>query len=95
MNTNERKNRILAYGEHSGHCHVVTGNVTFDTKGCIVVGEDSNAILKHLIEKDWMDTEKETWTGEHTDIKLKPGVYEFVPQQVYDPLTQRIEAAKD
>ena len=50
--------------------------------------------LKHLLEKEWMNGE-EIWTGEHTDIKLTKGVYEYVPQQVFDPLTKRIEAARD
>ena len=94
MNQIARKKRILAYGEHSGHCHVVTGNIEFDERGRIIVGENSNAVLKHLFEKDWMEGEKETWTGEHTDIKLTPGVYEYVPQQVFDPLSKRIEAAR-
>jgi len=94
MNQIERKARILAYGEHSGHCHVVTGDVTINSKGQIEVGEDSNAVLRHILETEWMQG-KEVWTGEHKDIVLKPGVYEYVPQQVYDPLTQRIEDARD
>jgi hypothetical protein len=94
MNTNERKQRIVARGEFSNHCHVITGKVGFDNKGRIIVGEDSDAVLKHLLETDWLEG-KETWTGEHTEIKLSPGIYEYVPQQVFDPLTQRIEAAKD
>ena len=94
MNTQERQKRILARGEHSNHCHVVTGNIEFDAQGRIIVSEDSNAVLKHLLETDWMEG-KETWSGEHTDIKLMPGTYEYVPQQVFDPLSKRIEAAKD
>lgn len=95
MTTNERKKRIIARGEFSNHCHVITGDVEFDAQGRILVGEDSNAVLKHILETDWVDNGKETWTGEHTDIKLEPGTYEYVPQQVFDPLTKRIEAAKD
>jgi hypothetical protein len=94
MNSIERKNRIIARGETGNHCHVITGNVEFDTKGRIIVGEDSNAVLKHLLETDWMEG-KETWTGEHKDIQLTQGIYEYVPQQVFDPLTKRIEAARD
>ena len=94
MTQSERKKRILAYGEFSGHCHVITGNVEFDAQGRIIVGNDSNAVLRHLFEKEWMDG-KEQWTGEHEDIKLEKGVYEFVPQVVFDPLTKRIENAKD
>lgn len=94
MTQNERKKRILAYGEHSGHCHVITGNIEFDAQGRIIVGDDSNAVLKHLLEKEWMDG-KEVWTKEHADIKLAKGVYEFIPQIVFDPLSKRIENAKD
>lgn len=94
MTKTERKKRIVARGEHGNHCHVVTGEVEFDAQGRIIVGEDSEAVLRHLLETDWMDG-VETWTGEHKDIKLTPGVYEYVPQKVYDPLSKRIEAARD
>ena len=94
MNKNERSKRIIARGENSNHCHVITGDVEFNEKGQLVVGEDSNAVLKHLLEKEWMDG-KEVWTGEHKDIRLQPGIYEYVPQMVFDPLSKRIEAARD
>lgn len=94
MNHTERTKRIIARGEHSNHCHVIVGDVLFNEAGQLIVGEDSNVALKHLLEKDWMEG-KETWTGEHKDIQLKPGVYEYVPQMVFDPLSKRIEAARD
>jgi len=94
MNKTERKKRIIARGEHSNHSHIITGDIEFNSKGQLVVSENSNAVLKHLLETDWLEG-KETWTGEHTDIKLTPGVYEYVPQMVFDPLSKRIEAAKD
>lgn len=94
LNQQEREQRILARGEFSNHCHVITGDVTFDAEGRIIVGEDSNAVLKHLLETDWMEG-KEVWTGEHTDISLQPGVYENIQQMVYDPLEDLIEAARD
>jgi hypothetical protein len=94
MDYQERLKRIIARGESGNHCHVVTGNIQFDVQGRIIVSEDSNAVLKHLLEKEWMAGE-EKWTGEHKDITLEPGVYEYVPQRVFDPLTKRIELAKD
>lgn len=94
MTKKEREQRILARGEFSNHCHVITGDVEFDAQGRILVGEDSNVIIKHLLEKEWMDG-AEVWTGEHTDIKLKPGKYDFVQQKIFDPLTKRIENARD
>lgn len=94
MTKEERQKRIIARGEFSNHCHVVTGDVEFDAQGRIIVGDDSNAVLRHLLEKDWMEG-KETWTGEHHDIRLAKGTYEYVPQMVFDPLSKRIENAKD
>lgn len=95
MDTQERKKRILAVGESKNHCHVITGDITFDTQGRIVVNENSNAVLKHLLEKDWVQEGKETWTGEHTDIVLTPGIYEPVLQEVFDPLSKRIERVRE
>jgi hypothetical protein len=94
MTTEERKKRIIARGEFSNHCHVIVGDVKFDDKGRILVSEDSNAVLKHLLETEWI-IGKEVWTGEHHDIKLIPGTYEYVQQQVFDPLSKRIESARD
>lgn len=94
MEKSERLKRIIARGESGNHCHVVTGDVEFDAQGRILVGEDSNAVLRHLLESEWM-VGNEVWTGEHHDIKLTPGTYEYVPQKVFDPLTKRIEAARD
>lgn len=109
-----RKNRIIARGEHSNHSHVITGDaeVTRNAKGetLIEVGNEG-AILKHILETDWLKG-KETWTTEHNDIdlsELPPMVrhgdvmleniggrtYKYVQQKVYDPLTKRIEDARD
>lgn len=95
MNKQERQRRILAVGETMNHCHVVTGDVKFDPLGRIIVGEDSNAVLRHLLQKNWVETGEEVWTGEHTDIKLTPGIYEPVLQKVFDPLTKRIERIRE
>ena len=95
MNQEQRKKRILAVGESKNHCHVITGDVQFDAHGRIIVSEDSNAVLKHLLEKDWVTEGKETWTGEHKDIVLTPGIYEPVLQEVFDPLSKRIERVRE
>lgn len=94
MTLKERKQRILAVGESMNHCHVITGDIEFNQHGQIIVGENSNAVLRHLLEKDWMQG-IETWTGEHKDITLLPGVYEPVLQEVFDPLSKRIERVKE
>lgn len=97
MKKEERLNRIIARGESGNHCHVITGDVIIEHDGektFITVGEDSSAVLKHLLEKEWMQG-NEVWTKEHTDIKLEPGKYEYVQQLVFDPLSKRIEKARD
>lgn len=95
MNLQERKQRILALGESHNHAHIISGDVEFDEKGRIIVSENSNAVLKHILEKPWMEEGKEIWTGEHTDIKLTPGIYEPVLQEVFDPLSKRIERVRE
>lgn len=99
MTKQERASRVIARGEHSNHSHVIIGDDVLieekDGNVIITVGEDSNASLKHLLEKEYVETGKEIWTGEHADIKLEPGVYEYVQQKTFDPLTKRIENAKD
>ena len=97
MNKHEREKRILARGEVSGHCHVITGDVLIkEEKGSIIleVGKEG-AILKHLLETPWVEEGKEVWTEEHTDINIKEGIYDYVPQINFDPLTQRIKNALD
>ena len=98
MNKEERKKRVLARGEVSGHCHVITGNNVLikEEKGTIFVEVgNEGAVLKHILEKEWIEEEKEIWTGEHKDISVKPGKYEYVPQVNFNPLTQRIEEVGD
>jgi len=50
--------------------------------------------LRHLKESNWMEGE-ERWTEEHFDVGLKPGVYEYVAQTNFDPLTKRIELVRE
>lgn len=95
MNQTEREKRVLALGESRNHAHVVTGDIDFDSKGRIIVSEDSNAVLKHILHKNWIENGETVWTGEHTDIKLTPGIYEPVLQKVFDPLTKRIERIRE
>lgn len=114
MNTNERKNRIIARGEHSNHSHVIVGDaeVTRNKKGEIIIEVGAEgAMLRHILETDWLDG-REVWTEEHKDIDLSslPGIvrhgdvvlekvgersYAYIQQKVYDPLTKRIEDARD
>lgn len=97
MKRQEREKRILARGEVSGHCHVIVGDVIIrEEKGTTVVevGKEG-AVLKHLLETPWVEEEKEVWTEEHTDIHIKEGIYDYIPQINFDPLEQRIKQVLD
>lgn len=95
MTKQEREKRILAEGETMNHIHCITGDVQFDEKGRIIVTEDSNAVLKHLLKQPWVESVETIWTGEHKDIILTPGIYEPVLQTVFDPLSKRIERVRE
>ena len=96
MNTQERKNRIIARGEDSNHSHIVTGEatVTRNGKGEILIDVTGEASLKHLMEDAWLSGQ-EVWTQEHTDIPLEKGTYQFIQQQEYDPYADTIRAVQD
>lgn len=91
-----RKNQIIARGEHSNHCHVlVGGEVERNAKGEIIlkVGEEG-ATLRHLLETEWLKGQ-EVWTKEHHDIPLEKGTYKYVPQIEFDPFEKHIRQVLD
>lgn len=98
MKKEERQNRVIARGEFSNHAHVITGaNIKISKRGnetIIEVCEDSNAALKHLLEKDWLEG-REVWTKEHKDIPLEKGTYRYVQQQEFDPYSSLIRDVRD
>lgn len=71
MNKQDRKSRIIARGENSNHCHVITGDAIVRNENGEVIIELGNedAILRHLLEDQWLGG-KEVWTEEHGDINL-------------------------
>lgn len=108
----ERKQRIIARGEHSGHSHIITGNaVVRNSNDQILIDIKGEAAIEHLLEDAWMKGEC-IHTKEHEaisltdmpdlirqgDIALKkvaPKTYQYIQQKVYDPLSKRIEDARD
>lgn len=98
MNKQERKLRVIARGEHSNHSHVVCGDsVTVrEEKGevFVTVGNEG-AVLRHLLESEWVENGREVWTQEHADIRLPEGEYKYVAQIEFNPLDETIQRTKD
>lgn len=94
-------NKPIAYGEHSGHQHVLTGDVQmFEYEGRIitVVGTDG-ARLQHVHESNFSDklwtTTKELPKADHGSHFLPEGVYEFYIQNSYNPYSKLMEQVID
>lgn len=95
------QNKPLAYGEHSGHQHVLTGDVQlFEVDGRIIasVGSDG-ARLQHVhesnfSEKCWGSTD-EIQIADHGSHLLSQGVYEFYIQNSYNPYSKLMEKVID
>lgn len=87
-------NKPLAYGEVSGHQHVLTGDVQlFELEGRIIaaVGSDG-ARLQHVHESNfnsklWATTE-EIQKSDHGSLLLPEGNYEFWIQNAYNPFAK-------
>jgi len=98
MTKEQRKQRVLARGEKSGHSHIIVGECEISNEGgitTVTVGEDAEVFIKHLMETAYVEHGEEVWTKEHHDIKLKPGKYDFIQQQEFDPYTNVIRQARD
>lgn len=101
QNAKKIDNCPLAYGETSGHVHVLTGQVDmFEIEGRMyaVVGNDG-ARLQHVMENNitpkCMTEVKELPTADHKSILLPPGTYEFGIQKQYNPFDKVFEQVKD
>ncbi len=85
-------NSPLAYGEISGHVHILTGDVEmFENKGkrFAKIG-NKKARLQHILEGNLksascMTEVKELPVADHKSILLPPGIYEFGIQKEYNP----------
>lgn len=90
-NVKQIENSPLAYGEISGHVHILTGDVTMfenENSRFAKVGK-KGARLQHILEgnlKPFCMTEtKELPVADHKSILFTPGIYEFGIQKQYDP----------
>jgi hypothetical protein len=94
-------NKPIALGEHSGHMHVLTGDVQmFEVGGRIIcaVGSDG-ARLQHVHESNfthasWTKTE-EIQKADHNSHLLPEGNYEFWIQNSYNPYSKLMERVID
>ena len=94
-------NKPIAYGEHSGHQHVLTGDVDmYEVEGKLiaVVGSDG-ARLQHIHEsrmtkKAWVET-LEIEKADHNSHLLPEGIYEFYIQNAYNPYSKLMEQVID
>ena len=105
MDLKERKQRVIARGEHSDHAHVAIGenvqvSVNADGSLSITTG-NSPATLMHLIESEWLQGRvvraKERHDGDgHDDVAMNPNTtYKYIPQIEYDPYNDIIIASRD
>lgn len=95
------ENKPLAYGETSGHVHVLTGNVDLfelKEKTFAVVGNDG-ARMQHVMENvltpKCMTEVKELPVADHKSILLPPGIYEIGIQKQYNPYEKIFERVVD
>lgn len=94
-------NKPIAYGEHSGHQHILTGDVEmfeFEGKIFTVIGNDG-ARLQHIHESKmktelWTST-KEIEKADHNSHLLPKGIYEFFIQNSYNPYSKLMEKVID
>lgn len=97
-NKKQRINRVIARGETSNHCHVIVGDevtIRREENGVFIDVPEAGAVLRHLLEKEFVETGKEVWTKEHKDIPLKKGTYKYVQQIEYDPYNEVIVKVTD
>lgn len=100
-NAKKVTNRPIALGEHSGHMHVLTGDVQmFEVDGRIIcaVGDDG-ARLQHVHESYFADacwtSTAEVQKADHNSHLLPAGNYEFWIQNSYNPYSKLMERVID
>lgn len=91
----------IALGEHSGHCHIVTGDVELfehDGKIFACVGNDG-AILQHVHESYFKGNyaiKSVLPKADHNAVKLNPNeTYEFGIHKKYSPFSKTFEKVID
>jgi hypothetical protein len=87
----QKADAVVAYGEHSGHAHVATGDAQvfeLDGKLYVSVGHDGGE-LQHL----HLPTGRK---ADHHSLVLEPStVYEVILQNQYNPYSRFMERVAD
>ena len=95
-------NQPIAYGEHSGHQHCLTGDVKLfkmpDGSFIATVGKDG-ACLQHVhenyfSEKDWVSI-RELQMADHKPHRLPEGKYKLWIRQNYNPYSKLMQQVID
>ena len=103
-NLKKVKNQPVAYGEHSGHQHCLTGDVELfmaeDGTFFAAVGSDG-ATMQHIHESSMFNNES-AWTStkelpmaDHKPLHLPSGIYEIYIQNSYNPYSRLMERVLD
>ena len=96
------ENKPLAFGEISGHVHVLTGDVDFfeakDGRRFARIKGDG-ARLQHIhesnLKSEFLIETKELPAMDHKSILVPPGLYEFGIQKQYDPFEEVFKQVQD
>jgi len=91
------KDNLLVRGEGRYHGHFIEGeieiypNPNFGVEDTVshYLSVEEEAVLKHL------HTETKLPTGEHHQLKLKPGKYRVIRQREYNPYAKVIQIIRD
>lgn len=89
---------LLIRGESRNHGHFINGKVkTYQNPTPDIQREyvthylevTENSVLEHL------KIDSKTWTKEHNQISVPPGLYKVIRQREYNPYRKAINAIKD
>ena len=100
-NAVKTENKPLAYGEMSGHVHVLTGDVEFfeiEGKTYAVVGNDGarlQHVMKNNVTPKCLTRVEELPVADHKSIFLPTGNYEFGIQKQFNPFEKVFERVVD
>lgn len=91
----------LAYGEKSGHQHIITGDYEMfqdEKSDFYVVAGDTGCTIRHIHESNFkgFDKDADVAIADHNNIKLQPGkTFRFGIHLKYNPFSKVFEKVID